>query len=173
MLCLVTQSGLTLCHPMDCSPPDSPVCGDSPGKNTGVGCHALLRKIFPTQGSNPSLPYCRWILCHLSHQGSPRILKWVAYPFSRGSSWPNNLTGVSFTAGGFFTSWATGEAHFKVSTLCYIFYHRISIFWIPSFILDIKRKIRNPFFFPSQKSDSSSVFSCSVMSNSATLPYGL
>ena len=58
----------------------------SPGKNTRVGCHALLQGIFPTQGSNPGLPYCRQILYHLSHQGSSRILEWVAYPFSRGSS---------------------------------------------------------------------------------------
>ena len=41
------------------------------GKNTGVGCHSLLQGIFPTQGSNPDLPYCRQTLYHLSHQGSP------------------------------------------------------------------------------------------------------
>ena len=40
------------------------------GKNTGVGCHSLLLGIFPTQELNPGLPHCRWILCHLSHQGS-------------------------------------------------------------------------------------------------------
>jgi len=38
---------------MDCSLPGSSVHGDSPGKNTGVGCHALFQGIFPTQGSNP------------------------------------------------------------------------------------------------------------------------
>ena len=43
---------------------------NSPGKNTGVGCHALLQGIFPTQGSNPGFPHCRWILYQLSHQGS-------------------------------------------------------------------------------------------------------
>ena len=43
LLCLVTQSWPTLHDPMDCSPPDSSVCGDSPGKNTGVGCHFLLQ----------------------------------------------------------------------------------------------------------------------------------
>ena len=42
VLCLVTQSCLTLCNPVDCSPPGPSVHGDSPGKNTGVGCHALL-----------------------------------------------------------------------------------------------------------------------------------
>ena len=44
---------------------------DSPGKNTGVGCHALLQGIFPTQGSNPCLLNCRQILYHLSHLESP------------------------------------------------------------------------------------------------------
>ena len=43
---------------------------DSPGKNTGVGCHALFQGIFPTQGSTPGLPHCRWILYRLSNQGS-------------------------------------------------------------------------------------------------------
>ena len=52
VLCLVAQSCLTLCDPMDCSPPGSSVHGDSPGKNTGVGCHALFQGIFLTQGSN-------------------------------------------------------------------------------------------------------------------------
>ena len=58
---------------MDCSPPGSSVLGDPPGKNTGVGCHALRHGIFLTQGSNPGLPHCRLILYHLSHQGSPPI----------------------------------------------------------------------------------------------------
>ena len=44
---------------------------DSPGKNTGVGCHFLLQRIFLTQGSNPGLPHCRQMLCHLNRQGSP------------------------------------------------------------------------------------------------------
>ena len=110
VLCWVTQLCQTLCDPMDCSPQGSSVHGDSPGKNTGVGCHALLQRIFPTQGSNPGLLHCRRILYHLSHQGSPRILEWVAYPFFRGSSQPRDWTRVSSIAGGFFTSWATREA---------------------------------------------------------------
>ena len=59
---------------------------NSPGQNTGVGSHSLLQGIFPTQGLNPGLLHCRWILYQVSHQGSPRILEWVAYPFSRGAS---------------------------------------------------------------------------------------
>ena len=55
----------------------APLSMDSPGQNTGVGCHSLLQGIFPIQGSNPGLPHCRQILYHLSHQGSPRILGWV------------------------------------------------------------------------------------------------
>ena len=73
-MCLDSQSCLTLCDAMDCSPPGSSVHGVSPGKNTGVGCHALLQGIVPTQGSNPGLLHCRWIRYHLSHQGSPHIL---------------------------------------------------------------------------------------------------
>ena len=95
MLCLVAQLCPTLCDPVDCSLPGSSVHGDSPGKNTRVGCHALLQGSFPTQGSNSGLLHCRWILYHLSHQGSPIILEWVAYPFSRGSSLRRNQTGVS------------------------------------------------------------------------------
>ena len=67
----ITQSCPTLCNPMDYSPPGSSVHEDSPGKNTGVGCHALLQGIIPTQRPNPGLPHCRWNLCHLSYHGSP------------------------------------------------------------------------------------------------------
>ena len=63
---------------------------NSPGQNTGTGSLFLLQGIFPTQGSNPGFPHCRQILYQLSHKGSPRILEWVAYPFSNGSSWPRN-----------------------------------------------------------------------------------
>ena len=61
-----------------------------PGQNTGVGNLSLLQGIFPTQGLNPGLPHCGQILYQLSHKGRPRILEWVAYPFSSQSSWPRN-----------------------------------------------------------------------------------
>ena len=54
-VCLVSQSCLTLCNLTDCSPPGSSVHGDTPGKNTGVGCHILLQGTFPAQGWNPRL----------------------------------------------------------------------------------------------------------------------
>ena len=96
---------------------------NSPGQNTGVGSLSLLQGILPTQGLNPGLPPCRRILYQLSHIGSPRILGWVVYPFSRESSRPRNQTRVSCTAGGFFTSWAMREAKWYsvakwCSTLC-------------------------------------------------------
>ena len=53
------QSCLTLCEPRHCNLSGSSIHGDSPGKNTGVGCHALLQGIFLTQGSNPGLLHCR------------------------------------------------------------------------------------------------------------------
>ena len=52
---------------------------NSPGKNTGVGCHSLFQGIFTTQGSNPGLLHCRQILYCLSHQGSPRSLPRALY----------------------------------------------------------------------------------------------
>ena len=70
LLCLATQSCLTFetrCEPQALrSLPGSSVHGDSPGKNTGVGCHALLQGIFPIQGSNLGLSHCRQILYHLA-----------------------------------------------------------------------------------------------------------
>ena len=111
VLCLVTV--LSICDPMDYSLSDFFAHGDSPGKNTGVGCHAFLQRIFPTQGLNTLPPHCRWntwVLNHLNHQGSPWILEWVTYPFSRGSFWPRDQTGISGIAGRVFISWATREA---------------------------------------------------------------
>ena len=119
--------------PWTVSSTGSSVHGDSPGKNTGVGCHALLQGIFSTQGWNPSFLHCRQIHYHLSYQRSPtsvmnvkvaqscptfcgpmdyrvhrilqaRILEWVAFPFSRGSSQARDRNQISPIAGGFFTS---------------------------------------------------------------------
>ena len=81
----VAQSCPTLCKPMDCSP------WSSQGQNTDVGSLSLLQGIFPSQWSNPGLLHCRWILYQLNHKGSPRILEWVAYPFSSG--FPRDRTG--------------------------------------------------------------------------------
>ena len=63
---LVTKACLTLATPwtVACQAP----LWDSPGKNTGVGCRSLLQRIFPTQGSNPGLLYCRQILYYLSYR---------------------------------------------------------------------------------------------------------
>ena len=74
------QLCLILCNSMDCKTARLFCSWDSPGKNTGVGCHALLQGIFPTQGSKPGCPHCRRILYRLSHQGSPWILEWVPIP---------------------------------------------------------------------------------------------
>ena len=73
MKVLIAQWCPTLCDPVDCSLPGSSAHGDSPDKNTGVVCHALLQGVFPTQGSNSGLPHCRQILHHLSHQKSPPV----------------------------------------------------------------------------------------------------
>ena len=70
------QSCLTLCDPMDCGLPGSSVHGDSPGKNTGVDCHALFQGIFPTKGSNPRL------LCLLHRPGGSLPLVPYSTPYS-------------------------------------------------------------------------------------------
>ena len=105
----VAQSCPTLCDPMDYTVPEILQARI----NTGVDNLSLFQGIFPTQGSNPGLPHCRWIISQLSHKGSPRILEWVVYPFSSGSSWPRNWTGVSCIAGRFFTNWAIRETPLK------------------------------------------------------------
>ena len=110
VLSWVTQSCLTLCDPMDCSLPGSSVHRDSPGKNTGVGCRALLQE--------SSLPRDRTQVSHIAGRfftiwatkGSRRILECVAYPFSKGTSPLRKQTRVSCIALGFFISWATKEA---------------------------------------------------------------
>ena len=62
---------------------------------------------WPCPGIEPRSPALQVDSYSLSHQGSPRILEWVVYPFSRRTSQPRNRTRVSCIAGGFFTSWAT------------------------------------------------------------------
>ena len=65
-----------------CDPIDYLVHGILQGRILEWVASSLLQGIFPTQESNPGLLRCRWILCRLSHQGSPRIQKWVPCPFS-------------------------------------------------------------------------------------------
>ena len=72
-ICLVTQLCPTPCNLIDYSSPGSSVHGDSPGKNTGVSCHALLQEIFPTQGSNPGLLHCRQIFTSWATREAQKI----------------------------------------------------------------------------------------------------
>ena len=103
-------------------------------KNTEVGSLSLLQGIFLTQESNRGLLHCTWILYHLRHQESPRILEWVTYPFTSGSSWPRNWTQVSCIAGRFFT-----ELSGKYLVKCKRFQiqNNVSIFaeWVEVFCL--------------------------------------
>ena len=109
---------------------------NSPDQNTGMGSRSLLQGIFPTQRLNPSLPRCRWILCQLSHQGSPRILEWVAYLFSRGSSWPGSLNQgllhcrwILYQLSYQLYLW-TLNFEFHVVLMCYMFFFWMGNFWI-------------------------------------------
>ena len=108
MLCLVAQSCLTLCDPLDCSLLGSSFHGVLQARILEwVACpppgdlpNPVIKPRYPALQED-SLP---------NHEGSPRILEWVAYPFSRGSSWLRIERGSVATAGGFFTSWDTREA---------------------------------------------------------------
>ena len=71
VLCLVTQSWLTLCNAMDCNPPGFSVLGILQARILEWVAMPSSRGIFPNQGSNPGLPHCRWIIYCLSHQGNP------------------------------------------------------------------------------------------------------
>ena len=109
---------------------------NSPGQNTWVGNLSPLQGIFQTQGSNPGLWHCRQILYQLNHRGSPRILEWVAYPFSSESFQPRNQTGVSCLAGGFFTNWIMREAqNTSYGRLLYRLAIHICFNWFHSFQL--------------------------------------
>ena len=82
---MLTQLCPTLCNPMDCSLPGS---SDFPGKHPGVGCHFLLQRIFPIQGSNPCLLYLlHWQvdslpLCHLLAMISCNYVLWASFAFA-------------------------------------------------------------------------------------------
>ena len=68
---LVAQLCSTLCNPWIVAHQD-PQSTEFSRQEYWSGSHSLLQRIFSTQGSNPGLPYCRWILYHLNHQGSPK-----------------------------------------------------------------------------------------------------
>ena len=82
---------------------------NSVGQNTGVSSLSFLQGRSQPRDQTQSHPHCRQILYQLNHKGSPRILGWVTYPFSSGSSQPRNWTSVSCIAGRFFTNWAIRE----------------------------------------------------------------
>ena len=73
VLWLVAQPYPTVCDPMDCSPPVFLCPWDFPGKNTGVGWHALLQGVFPTQGLNPLLLHWQVGTLPLAPPGKPQL----------------------------------------------------------------------------------------------------
>ena len=75
------QLCLTLCDPMGCNPPGSSVCGDSPGKNIGVGCHALLQGMLPTQ-LEPAAPALQADSFPLSPRGAQIVSINLAFVYN-------------------------------------------------------------------------------------------
>ena len=109
VLCWVAQSCPTLCNPMDCSPPGSSVNGEFSRQEYWSRLPCPPPGDLPNLGIKPRSPFCRQILYHLSHKGSPGILERVAYPFSRGYSQPRNWTEVSCIAGGLLPTGLSGK----------------------------------------------------------------
>ena len=91
---LVAKLCLTLATPQIVAP--RLLCAwDSPGKNTGVGCHFLLQGSFATQEWNPGLLHCRWVLYQLSYKGScisPPLLTYALNSFSYDLSQTSSLS---------------------------------------------------------------------------------
>ena len=84
----------------------SSVRGDSPDKNTGMGCYALLQGIFPDQESNPGLQHYWLILYHLSQQGSPyKEVHWLLH-----GTFPIQGLNPGLPNCRLFTSWGVREA---------------------------------------------------------------
>ena len=106
-----TQLCMTLCNPMDCP-------WNSPGQNTGVGSLSLLQGIFSIHGLNPDLLHCRQILYQLSLKGSPRMLEWVAYHISRGSSLPRNRMGCHILQADSLSTELSGKPCFFYNPMC-------------------------------------------------------
>ena len=82
---------------MACSLPGSSVHGDSPDKNTGVGCHALLQEIFLIQGSNPcfsSLLYCRQILYHWANCKKNNLQKRHEVAYTSAKRQPSEMEAI-------------------------------------------------------------------------------
>ena len=108
MLYLVIQLCLTLCDLMDCSPPGFSAHGDSPGKITGVGCHALLQGVFPTRwngtGIKPRSPALLVDSLLSEPPGKPMNTRVGSLSLLQGIFPTQGSNQVSCTAGRFFTS---------------------------------------------------------------------
>ena len=142
VLSLVSQCCLTLCCPMDCSSPGS-LClwGFSTQEYwSGLPCPPLWD--LPNPGIKTRFPTLQADSLPSEPQEKLKNTGVGSYPFSRGTSWPRNLTGISYIAGIFFTSWATQEAHITsfvsnsiLSTLL-LYPHLFCIYWNYSHLVD-------------------------------------
>ena len=121
------QSCWTLCNPMDYSLPGSSVHRDSPVKNTGVDCHALLQGIFPTQGLNLHLLYLLYWQAGSYHQAPP------GNPFS--PIVPNNCLGIFNSVCGAVLVFYEGNIHqLRRFWFSFCFYLRIVVKNVYNFI---------------------------------------
>ena len=101
---------LTLCDAVDGSRPGSSVCGDSPGENTGVGCHmpSLSRSSQPTDRIQVSCLAGRFFTIRATGEAQEY---WGRWPILSPGDLPRNQSGMSCTAGGFATREAWAAIH--------------------------------------------------------------
>ena len=102
-VCLVAQSCPTLCNPMDCSPPGSSIHQDSPGKNTGVGYHALLHP-----GIKPKSPSMQVDSLPAEPPGKPK----------------NTGVGSLSLLQGIFPTKESNQGHLRCGRICYQLSHQ-------------------------------------------------
>ena len=107
--CSVSQSYPTLCDPLDCSPPDSSI--------HGIFQARILEWVAMSSSQPRDWTHVSCIAGCLRHQDSPRILEWVAYPFSRGTSWPRNQTGVSCIASRFLPAELPRKPNYTINSV--------------------------------------------------------
>ena len=105
----------------------APLSTEFSRQETGVGCHSLLQRIFPTQGLNTGLLHCRQIFYHVSHQESPKLDK-ILYP--KLNSWSNHPTILNSNSN-LMTQTKNLEVDLNSSLIFPIQFSKYSLTWSP------------------------------------------
>ena len=122
VLFVAAQSCMTICDPMDCSPPGSSVHGTLQARILEWGAMPSSRGSSQARDWTQVSNITGRFFYQLSHRGSSRTLEWVDYPFSRGSFQPRNQTGVSCIAGDSLPAELPGKPHISTGSTQILFW---------------------------------------------------